>query len=171
MSYRSDIIDRARWWAAPGTYKPTAGDFEAICQQANLNVQPSQADLNYTIEKMKTGNLRIEGQSKAWCGIFAVSIWAYVGVGVRWTLTWTASKGNVLVAPGGMTWRKVGGSKGIRPGDIAAIAAKQHHFIITAVNKTAVCSVDGNQAGNTIIEYTNWKHTLSSIVAYYTLND
>jgi hypothetical protein len=29
--------------------------------------------------------------------------------------------------------------------------------------------VDGNQAGNTIVEYTNWKHTIASIVAYYTI--
>jgi len=171
MDYRSEIIRQAEWWADPGTYKPTASDFEWICQQARLNVQPSQADLAYTIKSMPTGNLRIAGESKAWCGIFAVGLWANVGVGVMWTLNWTASKGNVLNAQEGLSWRKVWGNKGIRAGDIAAIAAKQHHFIVTAVNNHAVCSVDGNQAGNTIIEYTNWKHTLSSVVAYYTLND
>ena len=85
-----------------------------------------------------------------------------------WTLNWTAAKGNVLNTQG-VGWRKVWGNKGVRPGDIAAIEAKQHHFIVTAVNARAVCSVDGNQAGNTIVEYTNWKHTISSIVAYYTL--
>ena len=170
MDYRSEIIKQAKWWASPGTYKPTASDFAWICEQAGLNVQPSQADLDYTIKSMPTGNLRIGGSSKAWCGIFATAIWAYCGVGAKWTLNWTAALGNILTTQGA-TWRKVGGSKGIKPGDIAAIAAKQHHFIITAVNASAVCSVDGNQAGNTIVEYTNWKHTLSSIVAYYTLKD
>jgi hypothetical protein len=170
MGIRSDIIKEAKWWASPGTYKPTADDFAWICQLARLNVQPTQADLDYTIKSMPTGNLRIAGESKAWCGIFAVGVWARVGVGAMWTLNWTASKGNVLSTQGA-TWRKVWGNKGIRVGDIAAIAAKQHHFIVTAVNSSAVCSVDGNQAGNTIIEYTNWKHTISSIVAYYTLTD
>jgi hypothetical protein len=170
VNYRSAIIEEAKWWAWPGSYKPNAIDFEWICQQARLNQQPSQADLAYTLKSMPSGNLRIGGQSKAWCGIFAVAIWNYVGIGAMWTLNWTPSKGNVLSAPGA-TWRKVEHNRGIRPGDIASIAAKQHHFIVTAVNDRAVCSVDGNQAGNTIVEYTNWKHTIASIVAYYTLND
>ena len=170
MGYRSEIIKQAKWWAAPGTYKPTASDFGWICQYARVNVQPSQADLDYTIKSMPSGNLRIGGESKSWCGIFAVGVWAYCGVGVSWTLNWSASKGNVLNALG-VSWRKVAGNKGIQPGDIAAIAAKQHHFIVTDVNDRAVCSVDGNQAGNTIVEYTGWKHSISSIVAYYTLLD
>jgi hypothetical protein len=169
MGLPDDIIKRAQWWASPGTYKPTADDFATICQQARVNVQPSQADLDYTIKHMPSGNVRIGGESKSWCGIFAVSVWAYLGVGVSWTLNWSASRGNLLTA-GGVGWRKVAGNKGIRPGDIAAIAAKQHHFIVTDVNDRAVCSVDGNQAGNTIVEYTNWKHTISSIVAYYTVS-
>jgi hypothetical protein len=168
MGLRDEIIKQAKSWAEPGTYKPTAQNFAEICRQARLNVQPSQADLDYTIKSMPSGNLRIAGESKSWCGIFAVGVWANVGVGVMWTLNWTKSHGNVLNATG-VSWRKVWGNQGIRPGDIASIAAKQHHFIITDVNDRAVNSVDGNQAGNTIVEYTNWKHTISSIVAYYTL--
>ena len=70
-----------------------------------------------------------------------------------------------------MAWRKVWGNKDIRPGDIASIPTMQHHFIVTEVNDRAVNSVDGNQAGNTIVEYKGWNHKISSIVAYYTLMD
>lgn len=170
MGLRDEIIKQAKWWAAPGTYKPTADDFATICQQARCNVQPTKADLDYTMKSMPSGNIRIGGESKSWCGIFAVGVWAKAGVGVMWTLNWSAARGNVLNASGA-GWRKVWGNKGIRPGDIASIAAKQHHFIVTDVNDRAVCSVDGNQAGNTIVEYQNFKHTISSIVAYYTLMD
>jgi hypothetical protein len=170
MGYRDDIISMAKYWAEPGTYRPSASDFAWICQQAGLNVQPSAADLAYTSKSMLGGNIRIGGESKSWCGIFAIAMWAYSGIGAKWTLAWTASKGNVLAAPG-LGWHKVWGHNGVRPGDIAAIAAKQHHFVVTDVNASAVCSVDGNQAGNSIIQYDNWKHSLSSIVAYYTIND
>ncbi|MFL5303653.1 MAG: hypothetical protein ACJ8F1_00495 [Polyangia bacterium] len=170
MGLREEIIKQAKWWAAPGTYKPTAQDFATIIQQSRCNVQPSQADLDYTIKSMKGGNVRIAGASKSWCGIFAVGIWANAGVGVKWTLNWSAAHGNLLNDTG-VAWRKVWGNSGVRPGDIASIAAMQHHFIITEVGDRAVNSVDGNQAGNTIVEYTNWKHTISSIVAYYTLMD
>ena len=170
MALRGDIIFEAKYWADPGTYKPGTADFKWICEQAGLNAQPSQADLDYTIKSMPSGNVRIGGESKSWCGIFAVALWAYCGVGAKWTLNWTPSNGNVLKA-NGVSWKRVWGNAGIRPGDIAAIAAKQHHFIVTDVNDHAVNSVDGNQAGNTIVEYTNWKHSLASIVAYYTLLD
>ncbi|HVY38299.1 MAG TPA: hypothetical protein VHM31_10190 [Polyangia bacterium] len=168
MGLRDEIIKQAKWWAAPGTYKPTADDFATIIKQSGCNVQPSQADLDYTIKSMKGGNVRIAGASKSWCGIFAVAVWANAGVGVKWTLNWSPAHGNLLNSTGA-AWRKVWGNKGVQPGDIASIAAMQHHFIVTDVSATAVNSVDGNQAGNTIVEYTNWKHTLGSIVAYYTL--
>ena len=169
MGIRDEIISNARYWSDPGTYKPSGGDFSWICQMASLNQQPSQADLDYTAKSMPSGNLRIGGESKSWCGIFAVAVWAWSGMGVKWTLNWSASTGNVLKG-NGVTWTRVWGNKGVRPGDIASIAAKQHHFIVTDVNAHAVNSVDGNQAGNTIIEYTNWKHSIASIVAYYTPN-
>lgn len=119
---------------------------------------------------MPNGNLRIGGQSKSWCGIFAVAVWAWAGIGVKWTLNWTKEKGNMLRDPG-LGWKKVSTNRGIRPGDIAYINARQHHYIVTDVGSTHVCSVDGNQEGNTIKEYRNWKRDIASIVCYYTISD
>ena len=46
-----------------------------------------------------------------------------------------------------------------------------HRCIVTDVGSTHVCSVDGNQEGNTIKEYRNWKRDIASIVCYYTISD
>jgi hypothetical protein len=170
MGYREEIIRVAKFWAEPGSYRPSADEFAWICQRAGLNVQPTQADLEYTSLHMPTGNMRIHGESKSWCGIFAVALWAHCGIGCKWTLNYTTSKGNVLTAPG-IGWRKVWGNSGVAPGDIAAVAKKSHHFIVTDVSATAVNSVDGNQDKNDVREYANWKHKLSEIVAHYTISD
>ena len=91
------------------------------------------------------GQRRIAGASKSWCGIFAVGIWANAGVGVKWTLNWSAAHGNLLNDTG-VAWRKVWGNSGISPGDIASIAAMQHHFIVTDVGDGAV-NLRGWQSG------------------------
>jgi hypothetical protein len=75
MGCRDEIVRMAKYWAEPGTYRPTAGDFAWICQKAGLNVQPSEADVAYPSQCVTTGNIRIAGESKSWCGILAVVMW------------------------------------------------------------------------------------------------
>jgi hypothetical protein len=68
--------------------------------------------------------------------------------------------------------QKKWGSSGIQPGDIAAIAAHSHHFIVTDVNQSdwngqsvlLVDTVEGNMQGQFI--KVNSKRA-SEIVAYY----
>jgi hypothetical protein len=172
MGYRENIVKEAKYWAEPGSYPMKSGDFTWICEWAGIETLPTKADLEYTRVNLTRGNLRIGGGSKAWCGIFAVAIWSYVGVGVKWTLNWTASKGSVLHAAG-LDWRRVNSGNGIRKGDIAFIRTNNHHYIVTSVGQTFVSSVDGNREGNTVKEFDglNAVHAISSIQGYYTILD
>ena len=54
MSIRDDIVARAKWWAEPGTYAPTAWDFLHICDEAGI--VPGQMRPN----DLRRGDLRAE---------------------------------------------------------------------------------------------------------------
>ena len=168
MGYREQIVAQAKYWAEPGSYHPSAEDFRWICDHAKLNVRPTDAELTDTSGHM-SGDMKVGGGTRSWCGIFAVALWNYCGIGAKWTLN--PNPINVLHCPG-VNWKVVYGKHGygIRKGDIGYIPKHQHHFIITDVSNTAVCSVDGNQANNCIIEHNVWTRYLSDITAYYTFD-
>jgi hypothetical protein len=170
MSIREDIVAYAKWWAEPGTYRPTAWDFVHICEYAKVTPLPSHADLRYTETSLPTGGLRIGGQTKQWCGIFAVAVWARCGVGVKWTLDYNTYGKNILSAAGIPFEKHSGhGHSGIKIGDIAFVEKFRHHFIITEVNGDTISTVEGNQGKNDIRAYHN--KSPSPITTYYSIRD
>lgn len=104
-----------------------------------------------------------------WCAIFAVFCYQLAGIDATWVLG-SGAKGAVKkVWPWDMGSRAAFEAS-IKPGDIAAVAAKQHHFVVVSVDPAAglVESVDGNQEWGQIRK--RKEHKLSDIVAYYTPN-
>ena len=160
MSIRGEVIRLANWWAAPGSYQPLADELKSFFTVAGCEEEPTLADAQEAIDSRPYG-VMVHGSLKHWCGIFACSILVRAGLNTRWTLL-----GGKMVGPGVV---KIGGSKGIVPGDVAQISAGSHHFIVTEIDygSNTLSSVDGNSGHQLIRSRTD--HKVGSIVAYYRL--
>ena len=84
----------------------------------------------------------IGGKRKSWCGVFAIYCYRLAGVPVSWSM--------MLPGPIGITtqhWSPTF-AQDIKPGDIGAVASKNHHFLIESVGSGPVprmTTLDGNQ--------------------------
>lgn len=160
MATRLDVVDwalfEANAWYGDTHWKPTSIEMIDIFTTAGLTA-PSNGDL----EKFKkaSGNISINGQSIAWCGIFACYVLKkYGGLDVKWVY------GKGIVGTGvEKTWS----AKGMRPGDVAIVRetpdskgkAVHHHFVVTRVDyaSNSMESVDGNSTNNEIVWHKNKK--------------
>lgn len=155
MASRQEIVNQAIWEANYDHWKPSDDEMVDIFTTAGLNA-PSKSDLKKF--RTATGNISINGQSIAWCGIFATYVlkkWG--GLEVKW------SNGGIVGAGVNKTWNR----DGMRAGDVAVVRGKldskgrgvHHHFIITAIDYAAntMQSVDGNSTNNEIVWHTNKK--------------
>lgn len=152
MSTRSRIIDWANWWAWPGEYKPTPEELISFFEGAGTESQPSLKDAKAALAAGGTG-VKIYGQTKHWCGIFACSVLRQAGVDATWSLMNGRITGKGVTSPALphaypiRSW-----SHEMRPGDIAIIRRYNHHFIVTDVDYAAnqVYCVEGNTKGQII---------------------
>ncbi len=106
-------------------------------------------------------------RNKDWCGIFCVYCYQLAGKQVTWNLNGGGPRGAVKKFwPWDLGTRKVF-EAAIQPGDIAAIAAKSHHFIVASTNPAngTMETVDGNQEYGRIKRLTSRR--LSEVVAFY----
>jgi hypothetical protein len=170
MSFRNDIINLAEKWATPDSgYKPSAAELISFFTDAKTQQAPSQSEAQRSLDTLSSG-CYIGDQQKHWCGIFACSVAANAGLS---TLSWDLMHGQIQ----GAEIRKIWGNSGIQPGDIAVVAAYNHHFIITNRNQShstwparpdeiveLVNTVEGNTSGQLIKANTR---RLDQIVAYY----
>ena len=143
---RDMICNRARYWASPGTWRPSASHLVDFFTIAGTEFKPTIASAQKSLDTLDTGcYLDHRPESKRhWCGIFACAVLKEMGVSVRWSLM-----GGNMTGPGA---KSVWGHTGMRPGDVAIIAAGQHHFIVLDVNYTtgAMETVEGNTSGQYI---------------------
>ncbi|MGH9903211.1 MAG: hypothetical protein ACRD68_15495 [Pyrinomonadaceae bacterium] len=142
MGYRSDIVALAQWWADPGEWKPTDEDLVYFFQNAGAEAKPSLKEAQEALKYRVTG-VKVGGQVKHWCGVFACSVLREAGLNVaRWTLLGGKIKNVSLV------W----GNSGMRAGDVAMITEGNHHFILTDVDYSAksMRTVEGNTSGQYI---------------------
>ena len=155
MATRIDIVNWAIWEANYDHWKPTDDEMKEIFIAAGL-AAPSKGELN----KFRTapGNIVINGQSLAWCGIFATYVLKkWDGLDVNWV------SGGIRGAGVNKTW----GRDGMRPGDVAIVRGPldkkgrgtHHHFVITEIDyaKNTLQSVDGNSTNNEIVWQTGKK--------------
>lgn len=151
MPSRSDIVLRADWWAAPGEWKPDAETLVEFFEQAKTEEKPSLANARAALAAGGTG-VKIGTQTKHWCGIFACSVLASLGVDCRWTLLGGRIVGKGVSGPLPHSYPLRDKSKELRPGDIAIINRHQHHFIVTDIDYAAnqVYCVEGNTKGQII---------------------
>lgn len=163
MALRDRVCELAWFWASPGMWRPEPGYLVDFFKGAGLKPElgevPTMKAAEYAIKNLAYG-VKVGGQTKHWCGIFAVYVWREAGLTApRWNL----SNGQILNA------KKIWGHKGIQRGDIAVVKEHSHHFIIMDVDEESgtVDSVDGN-AGNQYIKFITGKN-VAPIVAYYRL--
>lgn len=163
MSLRTSILERAVYWAAPGTWKPDPASLVYFFKKAGCEQAPSVSEASRSLSSLANGcyvGAVKEANIRHWCGIWACSTLVEAGVSAKWTLFGGTIKGS------GVT--KVWGYQGIQPGDIAMVTKGRHHFIITKVNGSTVDSIDGNSTNNSIV--THYGKAISTIVAYYRIN-
>ena len=140
MPMRDEItrLAIANWWAEPDPYTPTVDDTLHIFEGADRKPVSTRQEIESCF-KQENG-MKIGGQTKHWCGIFAVSALKSAGLDIRWTLV-----KDEMVGPVGQVEFE-SGKNGIQPDDIAIIHTGEHHFIITDVQieGNVIRSVDGN---------------------------
>lgn len=167
---RSQIVERALWWAEPGEYKPYPSHLIYFCKNAGCEQIPTEAEAQ---KSMGLNNgVYIGGKLKHWCGIFAVSVLRDCGVDVSWTLMGGKMKG------GGVTY--VSGRQNMQPGDVAIVQKtnasyttdQHHHFLIISVNGNVAETVEGNTYPNNMIRHLttrklNTGTATTSIYGYY----
>lgn len=166
MGYRTKILERAVYWAAPGDWKPDAESLIYFFTKAGCEQVPTLNEATKSLTTLSNGCYLGGTKSsniRHWCGIFACACYVEAGLGCRWTLL-----GGTIKNKTGVGITKVWGRTGIRPGDIAIISKASHHFIITDVRGTTVDSIDGNSTGNMIRTIKN--KPVSDIIAYYRPN-
>jgi hypothetical protein len=148
---RSTIVAEAEWWAAPGEWKPDAESLVWFFEQAQTEQKPTLADAQKALNAGGTG-VKVGGQTKHWCGIFACAVLSSVGVDCRWTLLGGLIKGKGVTGALAHTYPLRATSNQLQPGDIAVIKRYQHHFIVTDVDYGAnqVYCVEGNTSGQII---------------------
>lgn len=136
MPSLSQLVEKAEWWAAPNPYRPTPEDLLYICQTAKCKQVPSLKNAKDSLNRLPNG-VYIGSAIKHWCGIFAVCVCNEVGLNLEWDLMKGHIVGNVT-----LTW----GHSGVQPGDIAGVAAHQHHFLVTSMDDVtgSVLAVEGN---------------------------
>lgn len=111
MDYRSEIIKWGKYWASPSEWKPTEEDLVNFFKDAGAEAWPSIQEAREALKNRVTG-VKVKGQVKQWCGVFACYILRLAGLTtVRWTLYGGKMKNIPLV------W----GSSGMQPGDVAMI--------------------------------------------------
>lgn len=167
MPMRDEIIRLAHWWAEPDPYTPTVDDMLCIFEGAGCEQVPTRREIEWSL-KQEYG-MKVGGQTKHWCGIFAAFILRSAGLDVRWTLM----KGKIVGPSGQIKFRP--GKNGIQPGDVAIIHAGEHHFIITDVQieGNAIRSVDGNTSHQKIrrtqkkLSHDRSKAAAQDIYGYY----
>lgn len=106
-------------------------------------------------------------RNKDWCGIFCAYCHQLAGQKVTWNLHGGGPKGAIKKAwPWNLGTRKAF-EAAIGPGDIAAVAAKSHHFIVVSTNPATggMETIDGNQEFGRIRGLKIRK--LSQVVAFY----
>lgn len=161
MPIRDTIVDSAIWESDFGQWKPSGEEMASFFSTAGLT-EPSDSDLAKF--QNQTSNIVVNGQSIAWCGIFACYVlkrWG--GLDVKW-VPGVGMKGSSVT--------KVWDYRYIRPGDVAVIRNKvnaagqylHHHFIVTDIDYDAnlMDSVDGNSTNNQIVWHIGRQLTQSS---------
>jgi hypothetical protein len=166
MSVRDRILELAESWASPGDYRPTADDLIFFFTNSGAEAAPSMAEAQDALKNLSNG-VRVQGQIKHWCGVFACSVLKEAGVDVRWTLYGGKMIGDgVTLLPG---------SNNIVPGDVAIINHASHHFIVSDIDyaRNSLESVDGNTANQFIrsgrkkIRESGTDASTRSVVAFY----
>ncbi len=113
--------------------------------------------------KIKNKRIPQPGQSGiSWCGVFATYIWIKSGVpGISWEFGVGVQGPNV---------KKMAGSKGIAPGDIAVLkGGLVHHCIVSRFDgEKSIETINGNSDFQGI---TIKKNNLTEISYYYTMQD
>ena len=169
MAIRDKIIELADYWSSPGKYRPTEDELITFFTGSGAEAAPTQAEAREALTSLSYG-VRVQGQIKHWCGIFACYVLREAGVDVRWTL-----HGGKMVGAG---ITKLPGFKNIVLGDVAIIYAASHHFIVFDIDydSNTLQSVDGNTANQYIrvtekkIQYTGQDASTKSVVAFYRIN-
>src|SRR3954447_6838498 len=114
MAIREDIIQLAKYWADPGSYRPNADELRSFFIDAGTEQVPTQEEAQKSLDTLQYG-CYIGKQRKQWCGIFACAIARNAGLtGIKWTL----DGGKIL---GSRVAKHFGHSSKIQPGDIGII--------------------------------------------------
>lgn len=147
MPIRDRIVQWAEWWAFPGEWKPSAQELSDIFTDAGAEQAPSLSEAEWSLRNLSTG-VKVGGQVKHWCGVFAAEVLRRAGVDAQWTLMGGAIKGK------GVSYRP--GNQGIQPGDVAMIPKANHHFLVVGVDYggNTLWTVEGNTEGQLIRERT-----------------
>ncbi len=142
-SLRSAICERAKFWASPGEWLPTASHLVDFFKGAGTERVPSLSDAERSLKYLTTGVYLDKTTIRHWCGIFACSVLREKGVNVRWTLN-----GGKMVGGVKLVW----GHSGLQPGDVAIIEKGQHHFLVISADYSAnaLVTVEGNTSGQKI---------------------
>ena len=161
MSARRSMVDWAIWWSNYGQWKVWPEELVEIFKGAGIEAGgPSLADARASMALLSGCYVggRTAKHIRHWCGVFAVYLLKhYVGLpGISWSLTSSGleTKRN---AWGGAVYdgkhvTYMGGTGGIRPGDIAVVERAHHHFVVTDIVGNKLETVDGN-AGNQHIRW------------------
>jgi hypothetical protein len=166
MSIRDKILEVAEYWVRPGDYRPTADELMFFFTNSGAEAAPSMAEAQDALKNLSNG-VRVQGQIKQWCGVFACSVLKEAGVDVRWTLNGGKMVGDgVTLLPG---------SNNIVPGDAAIINHASHHFIVSDIDydTNTLESVDGNttnqyiRSGRKKIQESGTDASTRSVVAFY----
>lgn len=164
MGLREKIVERAKFWASPGEWRPTASHLVDFFKEAGAERWPTLKEAEQSLKQRSTG-VYLGNEVKHWCGIFACFVIREMGLTTpRWTLYGGKIKNLALI------W----GHKDMQPGDIAIIPRASHHFIVTSIDygKMKLDSVDGNQMGQLIKAYRNRdilpkNNQAEHVIAYY----
>ena len=160
MASLAELIAHAEWWAIPNPYRPTADDLIHLFRGAKCQQIPTQKNAEDSLLHLSNGvYLGPNPKSiKHWCGIFAVCMGNEVGLDLRWDLT----KGKIA---GSVTLHLSG--KGVRPGDIAGVAAHQHHFLVTDVDEASgtLAATEGNTFNQQIVSGS--RKPIAKVAYYY----
>ncbi|HMD42901.1 MAG TPA: hypothetical protein VKH45_07500 [Candidatus Acidoferrum sp.] len=166
MAVRDKILDVAEYWVSPGEYRPTEDDLISFFTESGAEAAPTLEEAREALTRLSNG-VRVQGQIKHLCGIFACYVLRQAGVDVRWTLL-----GGNMVGDG---VTKLLGYQNIVPGDVAIINRASHHFIVSDIDyaSNTLLSVDGNTANQYIrlvskkIHYDGSDANTKSVVAFY----
>ncbi len=158
-SLRSRVVQIAKEHMGTASTKyPTVADMESYFRDANVGYIKSSLETSVRTKRVPV----MWGVEIHWCGIFATALLKRAGLNVFWK-----SGAGIY---GQVERVKYEAGMYLEPGDVGAIARKNHHFLILehVPEYDYLETLDGNQEYQTVKHYFG-RHDPSSLLLVYRL--